>query len=251
MVNMKVELPVPYIEISTDGTILSYSKAAAEEFSLPAGNILSLVDSESKEKFSRFCYQYDQVMTFEVNLLKKDLVLSAFDIHVSWNDGKGQLVFITKEQDYTKLNDQLVALRQRLAHTDMELFEKKEALENAIQRLRELAGPFIVLSSTTALIPLFGHLTIETIEAITEKTLEEAYTSKQQVLIFDFSAVGDLTNEGVAKLNELFTMLNLLGKSLIIGGIKPEHAQQLHTYNQQWPCEFYSSLKAAYSALND
>ncbi|GLY11756.1 STAS domain-containing protein [Pseudobacillus badius] len=237
-------LPIPYIQIDKEGNILTCSGAASRMFDLPADNIVALADVASKEKLVKFIVYQEEPCQFEVNLRTKTAPAQLFDIHLSWDgQANGHIALLPKDQQNEHLEERLLSLQNRLSSTNFELLAKKEELERALIRLRELSGPFIALSPTLAFIPLFGDITREKMESITKQALHTAYEGEYTHIAVDFTAVGQIEEEGVDKLLALFTMLQYMnGAKIEVVGMKPQHSQMLHSFHREWPFAFSPSL---------
>ena len=236
--------PVPYIQIDKGGNILSCSEAAAELFNIRESNLLALTDEASEEKVRKFIFEQGDPVKIEANLKTKLNPVKLFDLHLSWDEqSNGHIVLLSKDQMNEQLEDRLLALQKRLSSTNFELLEKKDELERTFVRLRELSGPFIELSSGMAFIPLFGDITKAKLEAITSQALRSAYEGEYSHIAVDFTAVGQIEEEGVDKLLELFTMLKYMsGAKLQVVGMKPQHSQIMNSFKREWPFSFAPSL---------
>ncbi|MBM7649894.1 rsbT co-antagonist protein RsbR [Bacillus ectoiniformans] len=244
--------PVPYLKIDTEGIIHSVSGEAKNYFGM-LENITDLVDPESMNKLTLHGFQTAKPVSLELNLLTKKKRLALFDVHISWDSSNyGHFFLLPKDGAIAKLENQLFALQSRLASTNFELLDKKEELEEAMVRLRELSGPYIALSSKIALLPLFGDMTAQKITAITDHVLKAASEEHHDLIIVDFTAVGKISSEGVTHLIDLFKMLSYMNKVTIkIAGVKPHHSKEMSKFQQDWPFEFASSLKAVLGNMID
>src|SRR5690606_18264026 len=139
-----------------------------------------------------------------------------------------------------KLSD----IQQRLASSDFELLEKKEELENVLKRLDQLSGPFIPLSDTLCMIPLFGDITADKINTISESSLQSVFRGNYEVILFDLTAVGEVHEGGIEKFIQLVKTLNFMtGNVIKLIGIKPNLAKKLKHHDlDQW-VQFNHSLK--------
>lgn len=242
------ELPVPYIKVSSDLQIVTYSKEAQSIFQL-SDSLSSIVDQENIAKLKNFMYasEMETIKPIEISLITKDRPLELFDIYVSWDHYlNGHLVCIKKEQNNKFLEEMVYNLQSRLSSTDFELFEKKEELEQAFLEIDQLSGPFILLSDQVALIPMFGDITTRKINAIKENTLKSAYKHDLDAMLFDFTGVGSITLEGLQQMESLFTTLAYMGgiESVIVG-VKPEHAIQMNAFHTESKFSFLSTLQEA------
>ncbi|MCM3719392.1 STAS domain-containing protein [Fictibacillus phosphorivorans] len=241
---MSSALPVPYVKINKDGLIQCMSQKAIELLPEHVKIIQDCFDGESHNKLAKYLFPFEGEKSFEANVNGKDNPFVLCDIHISWEGENAHVVFNPIGTHVKGLEEKLSELRLRLASTDFELFEKKEALEEAMKRLDELSGPFIPISEKMAFVPLFGDITESKMMTVTGNALKAAYEGQFEDIFFDLSATGEIDEPGVQKLSELFRMLHYMnGKPVSIIGIKPKHARQLHKLDVDWPVYYETSLK--------
>ncbi|MBY6038275.1 Stressosome protein rsbRB [Fictibacillus nanhaiensis] len=242
---MTEALPVPYLKINKDGVVQSMSQKARDLLNEDVERLHDCFDEESHNKLLKYMMPFQGEKRFEANVKGKDHPFVLCDIHISWDaEGFAHIVLIPTGTNVKGLEEKLLDLRMRLASTDFELFEKKEALEEAMKRLDELSGPLIPISEKMAFVPLFGDITETKMVTVTGNTLKAAYEGQYEDIFFDLSATGEIDEAGVQKLSELFRMLQYMnGKPVQIIGVKPKHARQLNTFDVDWPVYFETSLK--------
>lgn len=241
---MSRALPVPYLQINNDGVIKSMSQKALDLLGDKVETIGDCFDEGSHNKLTKYMAPFKGEKSFEANVKGKENPFLLCDIHISWDEELAHVVFIPTGTHVKGLEEKLSDLRMRLASTDFELFEKKEALEDAMKRLDELSGPFIPISEKMAFVPLFGDITENKMITVTGNALKAAYEGQFEEIFFDLSATGEIEEPGVQKLSELFRMLQYMnGKPVKIIGVKPKHARQLNTFDVDWPVYFETSLK--------
>ncbi|UOQ86434.1 STAS domain-containing protein [Gracilibacillus salinarum] len=229
-------LPLPYFEIDQHYTILDLSQKAKDIF-IHSDHFLSLVDVGSKEKAERFLSPTAEIESVELNLKTKGNPFAAFDVSISWMDGTGQIICQPVNHHIEKLAEQLSDLRGRLDQTNIDLLNKKEALESSQKRVNHLSGPLIMLSERLAFIPLFGDLTEEKLEVLTDRLLQQLNQSDYQHLLIDFTAVDEMEAEGLRKLTDFIQMVELLGPEPVISGLSPNQVQMVNGY------EGFSSIR--------
>ncbi|MQR93847.1 STAS domain-containing protein [Fictibacillus phosphorivorans] len=241
---MSSVLPVPYVKIDKDGMILNRSLKAIDLLGMQAETIRDCFDEESRNKLMKFMMPFEGEKTFEANIKARNQPFLLCDISICWEGDIAHIVFIPIGKHVQGLEDKLLQLRLRLSSTDFELFEKKEALEDAMKRLDELSGPFIPISEKMAFVPLFGDVNESKMITVTGNALKAAYEGQFEEIFFDLSATGEIDEGGVQKLSELFRMLQYMnGKPVKIIGVKPKHARQLTALDVDWPVYFETSLK--------
>ncbi|MFC0190426.1 Stressosome protein rsbRB [Fictibacillus aquaticus] len=238
-------LPVPYIKIDEYGNILNYSDEARKIFSFEKMNVASLLDEESVQKLLKNSIPSLDKKCFELNFKTFDSPFALYDVHLSWDhDHIGHLVAMPKDSGSVRIVNQLSSLQQRLSSTNFELYEKKEMLEKALNRMNILSGPFIGITDRIALVPLFGDLNGEKMIAITSNVIQQAYEGDYDEVLFDFSGVGDILEDGISKFTELFNILMCMNSiSIRIAGIKPVHAQTMNRLGFDLEAYFDTSLK--------
>ncbi|MDP4169681.1 MAG: Stressosome protein rsbRB [Bacillota bacterium] len=183
--------------------------------------------------------------SLEVNMRGKDKLFLLCDVHLSWENKIATIIFIPKDGKVQVLEEKLVALKQRLASTDFELFEKKEALELAVKELNALSGPFLPISDKMAFVPLFGDITEEKMETITHHVLDAVNEGEYDEILFDLSATGNIEKQGLLKLKQLFSMIQYMnGNQVKLMGVKPSHARKLNEFAGDFNIQSERSLKA-------
>lgn len=242
-------LPVPYLKVDRDATIVGYSEEALALFDITDNKLIYLVDEESLEKLNKFVFSSKEVRKLELNLKTRQKSILLFQAYAQWDaEDYCHLVFLPEDQSIQALTQKLIQLQQRLSDTDFELFEKKEQLQEAMARLNKLSGPFIPVFNQLALVPLFGDITEEKMKAITANAIKSAYEGEYETILFDFTATGSIEPGGIQKMHELFQILLYMGNPIIkIIGINPKQAKELNLYGQTWPVEFEPTLKSSLS----
>ncbi|MGG3797560.1 STAS domain-containing protein [Metabacillus fastidiosus] len=244
------QLPLPFLKTDRNGKILSYSNLASENFDLSSGRLNDLVDEENIEKLISYGKGPNFIpITIELNMKTKRNPLALFDVHIVWDrNDHANMIFLPKDSANEDLMEKLMELQERLASTDFELFEKKEELEKAFIRLNQLSGPFIPLSESMCLIPLFGNLTAEKINIISDGCLKSVFAGEYDEILFDLTAVGEVEEKGVEKFIQLIKTLNFMTGSIIkLIGIKPELAKVLNNYSFDEWSQINKSLKKVLS----
>lgn len=246
MERLLLPLPLPYIKVNRDGRIISYTTLADERFDLTSGHIRSLVDEESLTKLSRISSEAGlSPIKLELNMKTKEAPLALFDVHLQWDqENHAGMIFLPKDSSNEALSKKLMNIQNRLASTDFELLEKKDELEQVLRRMDELSGPFIPLSDTLCMIPLFGDITAEKINTISESCLQSVFRGNYEVILFDLTAVGEVHADGITKFIQLVKTLNFMtGNVIKLIGIKPNLAKELNHHRLDHWVQFNHSLK--------
>ena len=196
---MSSVLPVPYVKIDKQGVILNRSAKAIELLDLQTETIRDCFDEESHNKLMKYMMPFEGENTFEANIKARNHPFLLCDISVCWEGECAHVVFIPIGKHVQGLEDKLLELRLRLSSTDFELFEKKEALEDAMKRLDELSGPFIPISEKMAFVPLFGDVNESKMITVTGNALKAAYEGQFEEIFFDLSATGEIDEGGDQK----------------------------------------------------
>ncbi|WP_053218394.1 STAS domain-containing protein [Virgibacillus senegalensis] len=237
-------LPLPYFKINKNLDILSMSDKAKQLFMIGDG-FLSLVDEESMEKARSNIYPEIVDNNVELNLKTKNNPSAAYEVNIHWNSEDGHIICFEAPEKTEKITDQLQKLRDRLNSTDFELLAKKEELEDAIERVNKLSGPVIPLDEDVALVPFFGDLPPEKLDIIKTDILRFIYDSSIDYLLFDFTAVGNISREGINSLEELMNTIHLMGQEIVLCGVKPKHAQAINNLRRFLKAKTVTSLSQA------
>ncbi|WP_424237886.1 STAS domain-containing protein [Bhargavaea ginsengi] len=246
MEQLTLPLPLPYLKVNRDGGIVGYSALAKDHFDLSSGHIRSLVDEESISKLGRMSSESGpDPVKMELNMKTKEHPLVLFDVHLQWGpDNQAGMIFLPKDSSNEELVQKLIGIQQRLASSDFELLEKKEELEGVLKRLDQLSGPFIPLSESLCMIPLFGDITADKINTISESCLQSVFRGNYEVILFDLTAAGKVSADGIERFTQLVKTLNFMtGDVIKLIGIKPNLAKELKHHDlDQW-VQFNHSLK--------
>ncbi|WP_394137746.1 STAS domain-containing protein [Cytobacillus oceanisediminis] len=247
-------LPLAFLKADRNGEILSYSTLARNSFDLSDGNLKGIIDEESIEKLVRYSREPGvEPVILELNMKTKDAPLALFDVHILWDsDGCANMIFLPKDGSNEVLMKKLLELQGRLASTDFELLEKKEELEQVLLRLNQLSGPFVPLSESMCLIPLFGDITADKINVISESCLKSVFAGEYDEILFDLTAVGEVEDKGIEKFTQLIKTLNFMTGSIIkLIGIKPNLAKVLNNYKLDEWVQLDQSLKQVLTVYLD
>ncbi|RAS71723.1 hypothetical protein [Priestia endophytica] len=220
-------LPHPYFHVKHDFTILSQSAQSNDVFP-HADNFLELVDSGSKSKALSILSEFNRMAACELTMRTLYSPYALMDVSIHWHSGEGHVFCIEKDTRLTELESLVSQHRARLAETNMELLDKKEALEQALIEVKKLSSPLIEITKKEALVPLFGDLDSALIEHNETPLLAKIFEEEYDVIHFDFSGVGEISEEGVSKFINLLQKLDLMGVVPSVVAIKPNHAIYLN-----------------------
>ncbi len=238
MVQVK-HLPLPYFEINKNYDIQSISSITSKTFAV-GDNFLNIVDDDSKKKVEEYIQPKVKDIEMELVLNTIEAPTSLFNVYVTWEGETGHIICQPLQDQLEKLSKQLDDLRARLTSSDFDLIEKKEELEQTLIRVNKLSGPFIPLSERLVFVPLFGDLDKHMLRLIKPHIVDALNQSDYSYILFDFSAVDVITQEGLTELDQFFQTIQLLGQKTIISGIKPAQATTIKFSN--W---FRQSIKVA------
>jgi rsbT co-antagonist protein RsbR len=236
--------PLPYFLIDSDFNILEFSQRSTEIFSF-GKKFLDLVDQESHTKAENLLVNKRCRAKGELIMKTIESPYGLFDISVNWNDEKGHIICIEKDHRLIELESIVEKHRKRLADTNLELLEKKELVEKTLLEMKNLSCPFIRLTTSAALVPIFGNLDHELISQNEQRVLEKAQKGGYQEVLFDFNGVGDFTAGGVEAFVSLVKELQVMGLDPSIIGIKPNHAFYLNNSKTVPDVPFLNSLSKA------
>jgi rsbT co-antagonist protein RsbR len=162
--------PQPYFLIDRDYQILTFSDRSAEIFNI-SKNFVELVDWESKEKLESLFGKANCRAEGELIMKTKESPYALVDKSINWNEDEGHIICLDKDHRLVELESIVEKHRLRLAETNLELLEKKEQLEKTLIEIKNLSCPFIKLTKTAALVPLFGNLDEELIRQNEDRVL--------------------------------------------------------------------------------
>lgn len=238
------EWPLPMLKIDRNFTILEHS-TAAQELIGTTSSFLELLDEESRQKAENLLSGGNSNQPIELNFVAGAEDRFAADVYLKWSDEEETaiLVVVRHADSHQRIADQFADLRRRLNETNYDLLLEKMKVEELIERVRELSAPLIQLDESRVLIPLFGDLTIEQMTAVQEKVLSDAYVSGATMIILDFTAVDLIDSSGLQEFDSLLQSLNLMGTSVILTGLHPNHAKRLNELQARLGTRFASSLK--------
>jgi rsbT co-antagonist protein RsbR len=229
-----------------DYNILGFSQIGSETFTI-GDKFLDLVDRESHGKTKNILGNKESKAEGELTMKTKESPYALFDISVNWSGDRGHIICIGKDHRLMELESIVDKHRKRLADTNLELLEKKELVEKTLFEIKGLSCPFIKLTKSTALVPLFGNLDVELIGQNEKRVLEKSQEGDYQEVLFDFNGVGNLTIEGVEVFVSLVNELQLMGLQPCIIGIKPNHAFYLNNSKTIPDVPFLNTLSKAFN----
>ncbi|WLR56914.1 STAS domain-containing protein [Mesobacillus subterraneus] len=237
-------LPQPYFLVDREYNIHDFSQVSSEIFYI-SKNFLDLVDRESQGKTKNILGNKESRAEGELTMITKNSPYALFDISVNWNGDSGHIICIEKDHRLMELESMVDKHRKRLSDTNLELLEKKELVEKTLFEIKSLSCPFIKLTNSTALVPLFGNLDVELIRQNEQRVLEKSQEGDYKEVLFDFNGVGNLTIEGVEAFVSLVNELQLMGLQPCIIGIKPNHAFYLNNSKAVPDVPFLNTLSKA------
>ncbi|WP_404458997.1 STAS domain-containing protein [Oceanobacillus kapialis] len=224
-------LPLAFFKINPNFEIMETSDKTSQQF-LYGDSLLSVLDEGSHRKVLAYIQPEIPETELEVVMRTKEDPMAVFMLYVKWEKDIGFILCQKKGEQVDKVATQLQQLRTRLAETDFALLENKEALEEAMEQVNLLSAPFIALTTQVALIPLFGKLDENKLAAMESSILHRLYDSDYQLLLFDFTSIGEIEKEGLQKIIQFLDMIRLLGQEIIICGLNPDHATAIHQYTR-------------------
>ncbi|MGN1402161.1 MAG: Stressosome protein rsbRB [Bacillus sp. (in: firmicutes)] len=248
---INARLPLPFIKMNKMGKILEYSHLAEEMFDIRSRNFIDIMDVESIRKLFTMTADEDGLFRLEVNLITNLGQIALFDIHMTPDEeGNANMILAPKERSNQKVLEKMEMLQQRVASTDFELFEQKEKMEQIIEKLNALSGPFLTLTEKIGYIPIFGDITPEKIFIIAENSLHTIFSGEYDEILVDLTAVGELPDNGLQKFTDFLKAVQLMtGNNITLIGIKPEQAERLNEYPLDGLVKFEHSLKTILEKL--
>lgn len=239
------QMPLPYFKIDKKYHIIDYSPEAMEAFSFQS-SILDFVEEGSKSKVEKWVTHTEPKHAIELNVVMKDGGISLADAYVNWmNDLHAEVILMEKQKQNEGVQSMLQRLQERLNETDFALLEEKEKVEETLRENYQLSAPCIRLTNQTSFVPLFGNLNEQKMSFVKNQILHSAHSKESERMLFDFTAVGEITSEGFTQLQDVFTSIEYMGKSIIVIGVKPPHARQIHQFKMHTTTTFLHSLEQA------
>ncbi|TGB01923.1 PAS domain-containing protein [Halobacillus salinus] len=156
----------------------------------------------------------DETVTVEIKNYKKDgspfwNELQIFSVFI---EQMGQKYFVGVQKDVTKRREQ------------------EELIGHYLSEVKRLSTPIVPLEEGISVLPLVGTLDDERLQQMLESVSHHVKESKDDFLIMDMSAVHSY-NEGVHMgIYQMNQLLDLMGTTLVITGIKPSFAIQSTPY---------------------
>lgn len=241
-------LPLPYFLIDSDLKILAFSDISKEVFGFQK-SLLDLVDMESKMKAENLLCKENGRAEGELIMMTRNSPYALVHVSVNWNGDEGHIICQQKDHRLSELESIVEKHRVRLAETNLELLEKKEQVEKNLLDIWNLSCPFIKLTKSAALVPLFGNLDEELIRHNEQRILTKAEEGGYEEILFDFNGVGNITNEGVEAFISIVTSLQIMGLFPSIIGIKPDHAFYLNRSSSNLDVPFSNSLSKVFKRI--
>lgn len=234
--------PLPAYQLNKKLEIVEYSEKAQSIFG-ESSLFLELLDEGSVSKAKGFLQATHFPEPLELNFKTPSGDLKLCDLHCNWDsESLLNIIVVPKDNQVSKISTQLSNLRNRLNNTNYDLLLEKERTEKLLQRVRELSAPTIELGAGHLLIPFFGGLDADKIEAIKNQILRDVYEKHAETVILDLTAMDEISSDGMDYLNSLIQTFKVMGIGTIITGVKPDHAKQLHALNTTIDMHFEASL---------
>ncbi|MCA0972541.1 PAS domain-containing protein [Halobacillus litoralis] len=176
-----------------------------------------------------------EVTTVELKNYRKDGTpfwneLQIFPVFV---EQMGQTYFVGVQKDVTKRREQ------------------EELIGHYLSEVKRLSTPIVPVEEGISVLPLVGTIDDERLQQMLEIASHHVKESKDDYLIMDMSAVHSY-NEGVHMgIYQMNQLLDLMGTTLIITGIKPTFAIQSTPYADftDLSLQTYASVKQALYAI--
>lgn len=177
----------------------------------------------------------EEVVTVEIKNYKKDGTpfwneLQIFPVFI---EQMAQKYFVGVQKDVTQRREQ------------------QELIGHYLSEVKRLSTPIVPLEEGISVLPLVGTLNDERLQQMLESVSHHVKESKDDYLIMDMSAVHSY-NEGVhIGIYQMNQLLDLMGTTLIITGIKPSFAIQSTPYADfsDLSLQSYSSVKQALHSI--
>ncbi|WP_226585263.1 PAS domain-containing protein [Halobacillus litoralis] len=129
--------------------------------------------------------------------------------------------------------------------------EQEELIGHYLSEVKRLSTPIVPVGDNISVLPLVGTIDDERLQQMLEAVSHHVKETKEDYLIMDMSAVhsyNEAVHMGIYQMNQL---LNLMGTTLVITGIKPTFAIQSAPYADfsELSLQTYASVKQALQTL--
>ncbi|PRO64435.1 STAS domain-containing protein [Alkalicoccus urumqiensis] len=235
-------VPLPFFKLDSSMEILERSEEAAALFGREA-DFLTLVDAGSRRKADQLLKTEPSVRGAELNMISGGGEVLLCSVYFSWHQAECACALVPVSDSYANVSSQLTGIQARLNETNFELFEKTEELERVLYRANKFSGPFIDITSTLGLIPLFGDLSPVKLAAIQENVIKRTYAAQPDRILLDFTGVGTIESETVPVLCSLIHTFKQMGIDIVLIGLRPSHARALAPHKRELKVEVKHSAK--------
>ncbi|TKD67465.1 STAS domain-containing protein [Pseudalkalibacillus hwajinpoensis] len=219
--------PLPAFIVDDNLEIIEKSQLATESFS-SSTSFLQLVDQDSRTKAKKYLTPLEKEVEIELVLNTIHSPHSLYIVYAKWSkEGVAQIVCVKQDQRIAKLAGSIQKQRERLSETNFDLLDKKEELEVALTRIKKLSSPFLPITSTIGVIPLFGTLEQVLFEVNENELLYSLRNGGYDHVIIDFSGIGEVEESGPQALRSFCNMVSVIGVTPVLCGLKPSHAFNL------------------------
>ena len=237
------EWPLPAFQLNNSFAVVDQSVEAQQIFGKTT-DFLMLLDEGSRGKAQRLLKKPGDNGSVELNFVTAQGLLLA-DVYFRWDSEFAlNVVMVPKDDKIAAISTQLLRLRGRLRETDYELLQEKERADALLEKVRKLSAPCIKIGGGYVLIPLFGDLDLDKVEAIRPYVIDYIYEYGGETVVLDLTAMGTVTQDGVDYLDSLVQTLCFMGIDTIVTGVKPQHAKKMHLLKAELNLRFESSLEA-------
>ncbi|GAF66085.1 hypothetical protein BTS2_2985 [Bacillus sp. TS-2] len=243
-------LPLPSYTLNHKYDVVDCSKEAIDKFG-QIKNIMDIVEEGSINKLNAWVRPDFQKMSIEINMINREGKMELVTLYAAWQSNNiVHAIILEQAEQISKISTSLSLLRKRLNETNIELLQEKEKLETLIEDNDRLSAPVIRLTPQFVMIPLFGILTESKMNHLNQKLLFDLYEESPEHVLFDFTAVGDIEDEGLQSVEVLLQSISLMGMKIYFVSINQTISRKLHSLSfQKWDVQFISSVHAAMKNL--
>lgn len=145
----------------------------------------------------------------------------------------GQTFFIGVQKDVTKRREQ------------------EDLIGHYLSEVKRLSTPIVPIEEGISILPLVGTVDDERLQQMLEAVSHHVKESKDDYLILDMSAVYSYNEEVHTGIFQMTQLLELMGTTLIITGIKPSFAMESTPYADfsELSLKTYASVKQALTKI--
>ncbi|MFD2628522.1 PAS domain-containing protein [Oceanobacillus kapialis] len=112
--------------------------------------------------------------------------------------------------------------------------ENERQLEEHLKEIERISTPIVPVRDDASVLPLIGTMGEERLDTIMKSVSSYLEESDQDYLIIDLSGLYEVDNNTVARFLKIHQFISLMGKQLLVAGIRPDMAVQTATIQDKF-----------------